>query len=189
MNELAAAWHPAGLVSDEAAGDRDFEILLAESSTLAFRVAFAVLRSREDAEDVAQEAAVRAYRRFGSLRERESFRSWLVRIAWRLALDRRRADRRRGRREQVLVDGAVASPTVEQLAASRQVEDRVWRAVDALPEKLRVVVVLGAIEGHGTRDLAELLGVPEGTIKSRLHLARKRLVEELRWAVNDTKRI
>src|SRR5919204_1409661 len=67
---------------------REFEERLAESATLAFRVAYGVLRSREDAEDVAQEAAVRAYQGFGSLRNKERFRPWLVRIAWRPALDR-----------------------------------------------------------------------------------------------------
>src|SRR6185312_9636206 len=75
--------------------DRDFEARLVESSTLAFRVAYAVLRQRQDAEDVAQEAFVKAYRSFSQLRDRDRFRAWLVRITWRLALDRQRGDRRR----------------------------------------------------------------------------------------------
>ena len=87
MNEAAAPL-TGRLVSDTPL-DREFEERLTEASTLAFRVAYGVLRQREDAEDVAQEAAVRAYRGFTSLRNRDQFRSWLVRIAWRLALDRR----------------------------------------------------------------------------------------------------
>src|SRR2546426_11534285 len=79
--------------------DREFEARLVESSTLAFRVAFGVLRQRQDAEDVAQEAFVKAYRSFTQLRDRERFRAWLVRITWRLALDRQRGDRRRLVRE------------------------------------------------------------------------------------------
>src|SRR5258708_31295968 len=98
MNEAAAPL-TGHLVSD-ASLDREFEERLAEASTLAFRVAYGVLRRREDAEDVAQEAAVRAYRRFGSLRDRERFRPWLVRIAWRLAVDRRRSQPPRDRRQQ-----------------------------------------------------------------------------------------
>jgi RNA polymerase sigma-70 factor (ECF subfamily) len=188
MNELAAGRWPGSLVSADRARDHEFEVLLAEASTLAFRVAYAVLRSREDAEDVAQDAAVRAYRRFGSLRDRESFRPWLVRIAWRLALDRRRTERRRERREQSVFGDRSPALTVEEMAASRQLEETVWKAVDALPEKLRAVVVLGAIEGHGTRDVAGLLGLPEGTIKSRLHAARRRLLEELKWVVTGTKK-
>ena len=74
--------------------EREFEGRLVESSTLAFRVAFGVLRHRQDAEDVAQEAFVKAYRSFSQLRDRERFRAWLVRMTWRLALNRQRADRR-----------------------------------------------------------------------------------------------
>jgi RNA polymerase sigma-70 factor (ECF subfamily) len=175
MNELAAPV-PRPFVRDL---DREFEQRLAEASTLAFRVAYSVLRSREDAEDVAQDAAVRAYRSFASLRDPGRFRAWLVRTAWRLAIDRRRGDRRRGAREQAVAALDAPSRTVEEIAASRQVEERVWRALDALPETLRLVTVLGAIEGHGMREVAALLGLPEGTVKSRLHRARQQLLETL----------
>ncbi len=57
---------------------------------------------------------------------------------------------------------------------------RLWRAIDALPEKLRVVIVLAAIEGHDVREVAELLGLPAGTVKSRLFAARERVKERLR---------
>ena len=160
---------------------------LAGWSSLAFRVAYAVLRSRVDAEDVAQEAVVRVVEKRGALRDRERFRAWLVRIAWRLALDRRRSDKRRELRERGLASvPAVTPPTAEQLAISRQLEERVWQAIDTLPEKLRVVVVLGSIEGHEVLEVAALLGLPEGTVKSRLHLARRRLAEKLRWIVSGT---
>ena len=79
---------------------REFEARLVESSTLAFRVAFSVLRQREDAEDVAQEAFAKAYRSFRQLRDRERFRAWLVRMTWRMAIDRQRANRRRLAREE-----------------------------------------------------------------------------------------
>src|SRR5207247_8472992 len=81
--------------------ERDFEARLVESSTLAFRVAYGVLRHREDAEDVAQEAFVKAHRSFRQLRDRDRFRAWLVRMTWRLAIDRQRGDRRRVPRENV----------------------------------------------------------------------------------------
>ena len=178
MNELAAL--PARLFVSDAGLEREFEQRLAEASTLAFRVAYGVLRSREDAEDVAQEAAVRAYRSFASLRNRDSFRGWLVRTAWRLALDRRRSDRRRGAREQAVVAVADPPPSTEAIAAARQAQERVWQALDRLPEKLRIVVVLGAVEGHDTREVAALLGLPEGTVKSRLFRARQQLTEILR---------
>src|SRR3954463_12045051 len=80
--------------------EREFEARLVETSTLAFRVAYGVLRHREDAEDVAQEAFVRAHRSFAQLRDRDRFRAWLVRMTWRLAIDRQRGDRRRLARER-----------------------------------------------------------------------------------------
>ena len=72
---------------------QEFETRLAETTTLAFRVAYGVLRNSEDAEDVAQEALVKAYRNFRQLRDRDRFRAWLVRVTWRLAIDRLRSDR------------------------------------------------------------------------------------------------
>src|SRR5271167_1429570 len=78
---------------------REFEERLAECGPLAFRVARGVLRNTADAEDVAQEALLRAFRKFRHLRERERFRAWLVRIAFRLALDRVRSAKRRTERE------------------------------------------------------------------------------------------
>lgn len=185
MDDLAAPF-PGRLVTD-AGLEREFAERLAEASTLAFRVAYGVLRHREDAEDVAQEAAVRAYRSFGSLRNRDRFRSWLVRVAWRLALDRRRSERRREAREHAASDEPPDWRTAEDLAAARQAEERVWQALDELPQKLRIVVVLSSIEGHGVREVAALLGLPEGTVKSRLHDARRRLLEKLKWAVSGSR--
>ena len=155
---------------------RELETRLVESSTLAFRVAYSVLRQREDAEDVAQEAFTRAYRRFRQLRDRTRFRAWLVRMTWRLALDRQRGERRRLTRDTAWVDGAPAAAPgpVERLRAQE-----LWRAIDALPPKLRMAVVLANIEGHGTAEVAALLGVPAGTVKSRLFEARRRLKEML----------
>ena len=161
--------------------EREFEDRLADSSALAFRVALGVLRNRHDAEDVAQEAFLRAYQNFSSLRNRERFRSWLVRIAWRLALDRIRSSRRRQARETVVMQQEMNAPerTVEDLRASHEFEQRLARAMDQLPEKFRVVLVLAAIEGHDTREVGALLGLPEGTIKSRLFHARRKLAEML----------
>src|SRR6059036_1093494 len=98
MNDHAAQL-AGGIVTVDRTLEQEFEARLVESSTLAFRVAYSVLRQRQDAEDVAQEAFVKAYRSFTQLRDRERFRAWLVRITWRLALDTRRADRRRMTRD------------------------------------------------------------------------------------------
>ena len=185
MNEVAACYVP-GFVKREEALARDLETELPAYCKLAFRVAYSVLRQREDAEDVAQEAVAKAFRRLGSLRDAERFRPWLVRIAWRMAIDRRRSASRRERLEEG-ADWPVPSPTAEEIAASGEVRAHVWRAVDHLPEKLRIVIVSAAIEGQKIGEVARLLDLPEGTVKSRLHLARKTLAEKLKWIVNDTK--
>src|SRR5687768_18615273 len=88
----------SGIESEDLA--REFEVRLVESSTLAVRVAYGVLRNREDAEDVAQEAFTKAYRSFHQLRDRDRFRAWLVRMTWRMALDRQRSNRRRMERDR-----------------------------------------------------------------------------------------
>jgi RNA polymerase sigma-70 factor (ECF subfamily) len=171
-------WLPGTVVNITEDLDAEFEARLADSSALAVRVAYSVLRNQADAEDVAQDAFAKAHRSFAQLRDRERFRAWLVRMTWRLALDRRRGDRRREIREQVAV-APLTGPTVEEAAIEAEREMRVWRAVDALPEKLRGALVLSAIEGHSVKDVASLLRLPEGTVKSRLFLARKKLQELL----------
>jgi DNA-directed RNA polymerase specialized sigma24 family protein len=83
----AVGLHAPELRVDDAL-EREFARRVQESGTLAFRVAFGVLRRAEDAEEVAQEALLKAQRRFGSLRDRERFRGWVVRLTFRMALDR-----------------------------------------------------------------------------------------------------
>ena len=77
--------------------------------------------------------------------------------------------------------------TVADLVGSRQRAEHLWAAIEALPEKLRLVVVLAGIEGHDMHEVSALLDVPEGTVKSRLFLARKQLKERLSWMVTSTK--
>jgi len=179
MNELVDRL-ASPLVSADEALAREFEARLADSSALAFRITYSVVRHKQDAEDVAQEAFARAHRRFSALRDRDKFRAWLMRMTWRLALDHRRGEKRRAVREDVAAREAarVAPDGSDGLANERST--RLWAAIDQLPEKLRVVIVLAAIEEHGIKDVAKLLGAPEGTIKSRLFDARKKLQEMLR---------
>jgi RNA polymerase sigma-70 factor (ECF subfamily) len=173
--------------SDNAILAQEFEERLAECGKLAFRVARGVLRNSADAEDVAQEAFLKAYRNFPKLRNRERFRSWLVRITWRLALDRSRSGKRREVRE-LAWSAEQPKPSVESMAASSEFGEQLDKALTELPEKLRIVLVLTAIEGHTLEDVARLLGLPVGTVKSRMHFGRKQLAEKLQWLVNDTKK-
>lgn len=178
MQEHAERLAPGALMADDEL-ERDFEARLVDSSTLAFRVAFSVTRHREDAEDVAQEALIRAHRSFRHLRDRERFRAWLVRVTWRLALDRQRANRRRVTRELSAQTAAPSTP--DDSAEAAQLAADVWEAIDALPPKLRLAIVLASIEGHDVGEVGRLLRLPEGTVKSRLFLARQRMKEHLQW--------
>jgi RNA polymerase sigma-70 factor (ECF subfamily) len=183
---LSAEWAgPVSLRPDLAA---EFERRVEGSATLAFRVALSVLRRPEDAEDVAQEAFLRAHRSFAALRDRERFQAWLVRTTFRLALDRIRGERRRSRREDgVALELPRQAGSAEDEAERRERRERVRQAIAELPEKLRLVTVLAAIEEHDLASVARLLQVPEGTVKSRLFQARRELAEKLRCLASGSR--
>jgi RNA polymerase sigma-70 factor, ECF subfamily len=164
---------------EKAALRREFEQHLEECGTLAFRVARGVLRNAADAEDVAQEAMLRSYCRFARLRDPSRFRAWLVRISFRLALDHARSAHRRQRRETAWATD-LPKPTAEDIAASNEFGRRLQEAMATLSEKSRLVLLLTSMDGHSLEEVAELLQVPVGTVKSRLHSARKQLAERLR---------
>jgi RNA polymerase sigma factor (sigma-70 family) len=180
--EAAEVRKEMALAEADAASRREWESLLAENAPLAFRVARGVLRNDADAQDVAQEALLRAYHRFAGLRERSRFRAWLVRISFRIALDRLRASKRRQTREAqwVFENSRNAAHPGENAEFQRQFD----HALGELPEKQRLVLFLAAMEGHTLEEVSSLLRIPVGTVKSRLFVARKTLAEKLRCFVN-----
>jgi len=168
---------------------REFEERLAECGPLAYRIARGVLRNTADAEDVAQEALLRAYRQFDRLRDRNRFPGWLVRIAFRLALDRLRSAKRRELRDTLWSQPEHHPPaaTAEDLAASNEFQAHLENALAELPEKLRLVLLLAAMEGHTIDEIAGMLGISTGTVKSRIFYARKQLAEKLRCHASTIK--
>jgi RNA polymerase sigma-70 factor, ECF subfamily len=177
------------LEAAQADARREFEERLAECGPLAYRVARGVLRNSADAEDVAQEALLRAYRSFDRLRDRSRFRGWLVRIAFRIALDRLRSAKRREQRDTLWSQPEHLPPaaSAEDIAVSNQFQGHLERALQELPEKLRLALLLSAMEGHTLEEIASMLGVPVGTVKSRIFIARKKLAEKLRCHANTVK--
>ena len=165
---------------------REFEERLAECGPLAYRVARGVLRNTADAEDVAQEALLRAYSKFDRLRDRNRFRAWLVRIAFRLALDRLRSGKRRELRDTLWSQPERHPPgaTAEDLAVSNEFQAHLESALAELPEKLRLVLLLAAMEGHTIDEIASMLGISTGTVKSRIFYARRQLAEKLQCHAN-----
>jgi RNA polymerase sigma-70 factor (ECF subfamily) len=113
-----------------------------------------------------------------------------VRIVFRLALDRARSAKRRELRESDWAQPArrLTPVTAEELAASNEFQERFDRALDELPEKLRLVLLLAAMEGHSLDEVAAMLNLPVGTVKSRLFAGRKKLAEKLQCYVTRTKK-
>lgn len=182
--DVAAARKEVAPADAAVTSQREWESLLTENAPLAFRVARGVLRNDADAEDVAQEALLRAHRRFERLRDRMRFRAWLVRISFRIALDRLRAAKRRQAREAqwVFENSRSALHTGDNAEFQRQFD----HALEELPEKQRLVLLLAAMDGHSLSEVSVLLAIPLGTVKSRLFFARKTLAEKLRCFVNPT---
>ncbi len=166
------------IVADAPDGERvDFERRLGESRRLVFQIAYSALASAADAEEVAQEVFLRAYRKLKTLREPEKFRAWVARMSWRLALNRLRASRRTLARDTAWFECTASPPaSAETLAAEREFRGRLRQEIDRLPEKLRSVLLLSAIDEQDARSVAAILEIPEGTVRSRLHLARKQLL-------------
>ena len=166
------AW--AASVSDDQL--TEFEQRLRECHRLVYHVAFGVLRDAADAEEITQDTFLRAYRKLSGLREPQKFRSWVARMSFRLALNRRRAAERARRRDTSWVEmNRQAVGNVETIVAQREFQLRLQQEIDRLPKKLRAVLILSAVEELNTRDIAGMLGVPEGTVRSRLFQARKEL--------------
>jgi RNA polymerase sigma-70 factor (ECF subfamily) len=158
-----------------------FELLMRRHNQRVYRAARAILRDDSEAEDVMQDAYVRAYAHLSEFEGRARFSTWLTRIAVHEALARSR----RGRRFRPLDDQeAHAMPTgprftPEQLASDREVSVVLERAIDSLSDDFRAVFVLRAVEEMSGAETAECLGIPEETVKTRLFRARARLQEAL----------
>ena len=146
-----------------------------------------VLGSREDAQDVAQETLVRAFRKLGTFRGDSAFYSWLFRIAINSAITYQRKDRLPrpsldALRERGGGDPGDPRPDV-QPSHSLEIEERqklVRSALTRLPEEYRTALVLKEMEGLKYEEIADLVGCPVGTVRSRIHRARNELREKLR---------
>jgi RNA polymerase sigma-70 factor, ECF subfamily len=157
----------------------DFERLMRESYRLVYQVAYSVLGNAADAEEVAQDTFLTAYRKFDSLRDADKFRPWVARASWRLALNYRRGATRAMGRDGAWAASQAAAETPETEALEREFEVRLKAQLELLPEKLKAVMLLIGVEEMDVRTAAGILGIPEGTVRSRLHLARRQLLSEV----------
>ena len=159
-----------------------FEQLLRRYNQRLFRIARAVLRSDQEAEDVVQETWLRAFRHLSELAEPARFAAWVGRIAlyesWARARQSRRLRPGDPDSEEELATRSVSADP-EHTASDREIRGVVEAAIDALPEKYRVVFVLRGIEGLSTGEAARFLNLSRVAVSTRFHRARALLRNEL----------
>jgi RNA polymerase sigma-70 factor (ECF subfamily) len=177
--ELVRRWH---------AGDASaFEGLVRRHERRVFGLVYRMLGNRQEAEDVAQEAFLALHRHGHRFRGDARFSTFVYRVAANAALNRRRTLGRRRAREEALShrqdagDDLPSTPRDPEDAASGvEIQARVQAALLGLPQDLRMAVVLYDIEGQSYGEIAQVLRIPEGTVKSRIHRARTALRERLK---------
>lgn len=162
--------------------DETVAALVREHSRLVYRIAYAALRQHQDAEDATQETFLRVLRYASKLSAVHDPKTWLARIAWRVAVDR---SKRRRRNEVPIEDGvsaldmasaaAIADVKLEEAQRGAVLE----KMIQALPVKLRQPLILSAIEEMSPREVAAVLGTNENAVRSRVFRARKILKEKL----------
>ena len=193
----------ASLIAAVLAGDREkFHLLILPYEGQLFRTAFALVRNAEEAEDVVQDAVLKAYRKLGSFRGDAKFSTWLTAIT----LNEARGRLRRGNRaiidslDEQREENADFTPAaltdwreIPLVALERQeIRDLLEQAVAELPDTYREIVTLRDVEECSIHDTAELLGISVSLVKVRLHRARlllqKRLAPLLSRASKDDKK-
>src|SRR4029079_6045361 len=157
-------------------GDLDaFEELMHARIDAIYRLSFAIVGDEADARDSTQESFIAAWRRIRGLRDPERFDAWLQRIAVNSARMTLRSRGRRRVREIPSADVANVAGMSDEAKPERSDSDALGAALDRLPVDQRTIVVLHHLEGHDLAGLAEILEIPIGTVKSRLHTARQAL--------------
>ena len=173
----AGSWTDTQSVPKEeltVARDDRFAALVERQSRFVFRVAYAILRNSHDAEDAVQETFLKLYRN-GAWQSMNDEKAFLARTTWRIAVDRLP----KRRQEPPDPDAASHDASPEQSMITADWNATVQRLVDALPEELRQPLALSTVEELTSRQIAELMGLPEGTVRTRLMRARQILREKL----------
>jgi RNA polymerase sigma-70 factor (ECF subfamily) len=156
--------------------------LVDEYAPTLYRVAYSVLRNAADAEDAVQEAFIRVLRHRETLGEVRDHRVWLIRIVWNVVLDRKRRVKSRPETDDVTEMARVLPAdglSAEEITAAAEHHAHVLVCVERLPEKEREVLQLSAFEELSSVEIAEVLGVTESSVRSRLFRARNLMADML----------
>ena len=156
-----------------------------------FRAAWSILKNREDAEDAVQSAYLRGFDAIRRFEGKSSLSTWLTRIVINEALGRERARKRRASQldgdsvvfiedyREKLMRGSAGQTSPDESLARAQIRQILERAIARLPDRFRLVFVLREVEGLSVADVADALGIPEATVKTRQLRARRRLQDDL----------
>jgi RNA polymerase sigma-70 factor (ECF subfamily) len=164
-----------------------FRAIMLRHNRRLYRIARGIIRSDIDAEDVVQEAYIKAFRHFAEFRGDSSLATWLSRITINEALQALRRKWSKSETQigeprhqaQIITFPSTAVDDPEKTMAQRQILQLVERATDNLPENFRLVFITRVVEEMSVEETAEILGIPPETVKTRLHRARKLVREQL----------
>ena len=163
--------------------DAEFAELVERQWRFVFRVAYAVLLNSHDAEDAVQETFLKLYRN-RSWHNMQNERAFLARVAWRVAVDRRSSSVRlsvpgTSQSSDRIADPQSSDQGPEEILLQADNEALIHSMIDALPEELRVPLVLCSNDELNSREIGRVLGIPEGTVRTRLQRARQLLRQKL----------
>lgn len=161
-----------------------FEMLILKYQSRLFATSMNVVKNRELAEDITQEAFMKGFQKLDTLKNREQFYPWLKRIALNIALnhfekEKRVLDVENEDDDTSFFDNIASGESPEELTLKDELYKYVRNFVDSLPDKLRVVIVLREVEDMSYEEIAEMMNIPLGTVRSRLFNARQIIKDRL----------
>lgn len=172
-------------------GDLDsFDTLVSRYSERAYAVAFSVMGNSHDAGDMTQEAFIKVFRNISKFNFQSSFNTWLHRIVKNVCIDELR---KRKKGTIISLDASISSedgeftmqipdesPGIQEILEKQESREFLWKALDELKENHRLVLVLADIKGYDYTEVADMIGIPVGTVKSRISRARIKLADIIR---------
>ncbi len=175
------------LVKKSISGDIDaFEELIKDYKKMAYNIALRVLRNKEDAEDISQEALIKVFKNISSFNMKSSFKVWLYRIVMNTCLDFKRKksiisysiDKPLENDESEMMQEIADNTYNPDIVIQNELESQMlYESIDSLDDDFRIVIVLRDLQGLSYKDIASVLSCNEGTVKSRLNRARNKLKE------------